>query len=159
RGGQRGLDLLAIADDDDREVIGIDVLARDANHILLRHGVYRSRELLVVVVRQALQVDGRDGAADSGDGAESFGKTLHERVLRRLQFLVGDRTIAANTAYLFDELDQGAIRFRRDDVSARAERPRSATEREARADAVAVALLLADVGIQSRLEELAEQRI
>ena len=58
-------DLRAIADDHDRQVIGVDVLLRDANHVVLRHGVDRARELLVVVLRQPLRVDRRDAAVDA----------------------------------------------------------------------------------------------
>src|SRR5262245_21010642 len=53
-GAQRTFDRRAIADDHDDEVIDVDVLACDAEHVLpLHHGNPRG-VLLVIVVRQSL---------------------------------------------------------------------------------------------------------
>ena len=101
----------------------------------------------------------RDRVAHAADRRESARQALDERVLRRLHLVVRDRTVAANAAQLLHELDQRAVALRGHDVAARAERTRTTSVREARAHAVAVALLLADVRVEPRLEQLAEEAL
>jgi len=59
---ERALDLLPVADDHDREVVGVDVPVRDPRQILLRHRADVARIVLIVVLRQILEIDVADRA-------------------------------------------------------------------------------------------------
>ena len=70
---QRPFDRRAVADDDDREVIEIDVLLRDAQDVVFRDGGDVRAVLLVVVLRQSLRPDRRERPVDAADRSERAG--------------------------------------------------------------------------------------
>src|SRR3989441_6680959 len=131
----------------------VDVLLCDPQHILFRDGGNRFAVLLVVGVREVLRPDVRDGGVDPADQGELRGQALHQRLFRGRQLLVGNRPLAGDAAQLLHELDERRVGLAGRHVAASAEWPGTFPEREIRRDAVAVAFVFADVGVQARRSE------
>ena len=79
--------------------------------------------------------------------------------LASLQLFLGHRSFAKDATQLLHELHEGRVGLVADDVSARAEGVGPLAKAEERADAVAVPLFLADVGVEARLEHAAQNRV
>src|SRR5205085_1023811 len=86
------------------------------------------------------------------DRGELRGQALHQRLFRGCQLLVGNRPFAGDAAQLLHELDERRVGLAGRHVAASAERSWTFAEREVRRDAVAVAFVFADVGVQARLK-------
>src|SRR6185369_7722288 len=82
-----------------------------------------------------------------------------QRLLRALQFLVRDRLLTNDALQLLHKLDQRGVSLGRKDRAARSKRAWTFAVTEIRVDAVAVALLLANVGVEARLKLPTENRI
>src|SRR6185369_13324618 len=100
-----------------------------------------------------------DGVADGRDGGEALRQALDQRLFRALQFLVRDRLLTNNSLQLLHKLDQRSVSLGRKDRAARSKGARTFAVTEIRVDAVAVALLLANVCVEPRLKLTTENRV
>ena len=132
---------------------------RHAQHIVFRDRGDPLRVLLVVVVRQALHPQARQRAVDAADRRERAGSRWISESFATLSSSSVTGLAPRMPRSSFMNSTSAASVLSVDDVAAGAERARALAKREARAHAVAVALLLADVGVQPRLEHAAEHGV
>ena len=156
---ERRLDLLRVADNDDGQVVRVDVLPAPRGPRRLSSPPSPTRRRSEVVLGQILHVQAADGVADASDAAEALRQALDQRVLRRFHFLVGHRPRAADAAISFMNSVRAASLLAVMMSPPAWNGPGPRPNCEVRSDAVAVALLLADVRVEPRLEQLAEHRV
>src|ERR1035437_7664522 len=88
---RRNLRLLELADDDEVELVGLEVLLRHPQDVFLGDGVDALRIGVGVVVAQAVNLPLREEAADLRIGVEAHRKAAGEIQLGATELIVTDR--------------------------------------------------------------------
>ena len=103
---QRPLDLRAVADDQDREPVGVEVLAGDAVDVGLGDGGDARRVRGELVVGQVVEDQLGERAGDAAGRLELGGEAADDPVLGEVQLGLGDRPRAGDVGQLLDQLDE-----------------------------------------------------
>src|SRR5690606_26459546 len=157
--GELVVDLAAVADDDDREVVGPEVLARGGVDLRGVDVAVNLRELRLVIVGPAEQLVVEQRRENLAVGLEAVRQAADVAVGDALQLGLVDAPVGGEGLHLVeDQADRvgGAVGL---DGGQHGQRARTDRDRERAADAVSPALLLAQVQVEPREKAVADDLV